>query len=79
MEKIEMNNKPTEKCAFCNRDQLVDLTKEITFHQYTDRGYVTCRVVVPMKICDHCGAQNWDDRADAIMDEAVRQAYDKLR
>lgn len=74
-----MNNKPAEKCAFCNRDQLVDHTKEITFHQYTDRGYVTCRVVVPMKICGHCGAQNWDDRADAIMDEAVRQAYHKLR
>jgi hypothetical protein len=74
-----MKDDLSEKCVLCNRGQLVDHTKNIAFHQYTDRGYVFCRVVIPMKICDHCGAQSWDARADAIMDDAVRREYDKLK
>jgi hypothetical protein len=76
---IEMNDYPPEKCVFCNTGQLAGHTNHISFHQYTDRGYVFCRVVIPMNICDHCGARSWDDRADAIMDDAVRREYDKLK
>lgn len=74
-----MNDNPPEKCIFCHRGQLADHTENIAFYQYTDRGYVHCVVVIPMKICDYCGTRNWDDRADAIMDDAVRQEYDKLK
>jgi hypothetical protein len=31
-----------------------------------------------MGICDHCGSKTWDDDAEAIIEEAVRQEYQKL-
>jgi len=74
----QMDDYEPEKCPACNEGQLFDQTKDIAFHQYTNRGYVFCRVVIPVKICDRCGAQSWDERADAIMDDAVRREYEKL-
>jgi hypothetical protein len=65
-------------CMFCKGGQLLDRTEPISFHQHTDRGYVFCRVVVPMQICDRCGAQSMDERAETIMDDAVRRVYDNL-
>jgi len=76
---MTMNDHPEEECVFCDTGRLVDHIKDITFHQYTDRGYVYCHVVIPIKICDHCGARCWDDRADTIMDDAVAHAYDMLK
>jgi C4-type Zn-finger protein len=73
-----MENDRPEECPLCKEGQLLDRTERLSFHQYTDRGYVFCRVVIPMKICDRCGARSWDARADAIMDDAVRREYDKL-
>jgi len=75
---MEMDYCEREKCQACNEGQLSDQIKDLAFYQYTDRGYVFCRVVVPVKICERCGAQCWDERADAIMDDAVRREYEKL-
>jgi hypothetical protein len=79
MQPSKMNDCSPENCALCNTGRPVDHAKDISFHQYTDRGYVYCRVVIPIRICDQCGAQSWDDRADGIMDDAVRREYDKLK
>ena len=46
--------------------------------QWTDKGYISCRATIPMGICDHCGSKTWDDDAEAIIEEAVRQEYQKL-
>jgi hypothetical protein len=32
-----------------------------------------------MKICAKCGMKTWDEAAEAVIEQAVRQAYDKLR
>jgi hypothetical protein len=65
-------------CQFCRRGPLTAGSREIAFHQSTDKGYVFCRVTVPMTICEQCGAMTWDSRAEAIIEEAVRREYDKL-
>lgn len=76
---MDMDHGPTEKCMLCNRGQLVHHTNHISFHQRTNRGPVFCCVIIPMNVCDHCGARSWDDRADAIMDDAVHREYEKLK
>jgi N-methylhydantoinase B/oxoprolinase/acetone carboxylase alpha subunit len=32
-----------------------------------------------MKICAQCGMKTWDEAAEAVIEEAVRQARDRLR
>jgi hypothetical protein len=51
---------------------------ELAFHQMTDRGRVTCCVSLPRSICPRCGFENIDPDAEAMLDEAVRQEYNKL-
>jgi hypothetical protein len=67
-----------EPCDFCGKGPVVERTEEIALHQWTDKGYVFCRVAIPLAICRNCGGRNWHEKADAIIAEAVRHAYDKL-
>ena len=57
---------------------MVRSDKEIAFKQQTDKGYIFCRVTIPMDICDHCGLKTWDEGAEAIINEAVRKKYERL-
>jgi hypothetical protein len=65
-------------CDFCKIGQIAKRQEEIAFRQWTDRGYVSCRVVIPIDVCDRCGLRNWDEAAEAIIEEAVRKQYEKL-
>ena len=67
-----------DTCASCRQGRVIKRNQEIAFRQRTDKGYVFCRVTIQIGICAQCGAKNSDDRAEAIMDEAVRREYDKL-
>jgi len=68
----------SESCPICKRGWMVKGTADLTFHQMTDRGRVTCRVALPISRCSHCDFQTLDAEAEAAMDEAVRREYDKL-
>jgi hypothetical protein len=57
---------------------VVKTMQELAFRQWTRKGYVSCRVNIPIAICADCGAKSWDREADAIMDEAVNREVDKL-
>ena len=52
--------------------------QEIAFHQWTNKGYVFCRLSVPMGVCDSCDAKVWDEETEAVIEEAVKREYDKL-
>jgi hypothetical protein len=67
-----------EQCHFCKRGYFRERPEEIAFHQWTNKGYVLCRVTVTLAVCDHCGSRNWSEDIEALLDEAVRQGYDKL-
>ena len=67
-----------ERCDFCRVGHVVKRKERIAFRQWTDKGYISCRVVIPIGVCDRCGARNWDEAAEAIVEEAVRTDYDKL-
>jgi hypothetical protein len=63
------------RCAFCKVGSLIKSDREIAFKQRTDKGYLVCRVTIPMEICDHCGSKTWDEVAEAIINEAIRERY----
>jgi hypothetical protein len=67
-----------QRCDFCKVGSIIKSDQRIVFRQRTDKGYVICRATVPMGVCDNCGSKNWDDDAEAIIEEAVRREYDKL-
>ncbi|GIK82471.1 MAG: hypothetical protein M5U07_18965 [Xanthobacteraceae bacterium] len=68
-----------EGCAFCGHGTVIKRQEELAFHQWTDRGYVFCKVSVPTAVCERCGSKSWDDAAEAIIEEAVRRELEKLR
>jgi hypothetical protein len=39
---------------------------------------VFCRVTATLGVCSNCESRNWDENTEALIDEAVRQEYDKL-
>jgi hypothetical protein len=72
------DSKGADVCDFCGQRKVIRREEELVFHQWTSRGYVLCRVRIPMGICAECGAKNWDEAAEAVIEEAVRHQYDKL-
>ena len=72
-------NDPTIICFICNRGNVVTRIEALTFRQSSDKGYVLCRVMIPIGVCDNCGARSWDEAAEKIMDDhALQREYDKL-
>ena len=73
-----MDDGSPERCAFCRYGTVTVRDEALAFYQSTDRGFVSCRIVVPMSVCDRCGNRSWDERAEALIEDAVLRAYEKL-
>src|SRR5262245_11674711 len=67
----------SQHCDFCQRGRVTRRDQHIEFRQRTDRGYVSCRVTVPLGVCDHCRSSHWNKDAEAIVEDAVRREYEK--
>jgi len=64
-------------CAICNRGRVTLRNEEISFYQWTDKGYVFCKTSVPVRKCNRCGSKSWDAAAEAAIEAAVRSEYEK--
>jgi hypothetical protein len=53
--------------------------EEMAFRQWSDRGYVDCRVTLPVGRCARCQATSLDEDSGKIFDAAFQCEYDKLR
>ena len=73
-----MSKDRMEICDFCKIGRLIERTQLIAFHQWTDKGYVFCRATVLIGVCEECGSRNFDEVAEATIEEAVRKAYEEL-
>jgi hypothetical protein len=67
----------SQHCDFCQSGRVTRRDQRIEFRQRTDRGYVSCRVTVPLGVCDHCRSSHWNEDAEAIVEDAVRREYEK--
>jgi hypothetical protein len=72
------NGNQIQHCDSCKTGLVNRTLQQIAFHQWTDKGYVFCRAVVPMSVCNNCGAKSWDEEAEQIIERAVQDEYDKL-
>ncbi len=52
--------------------------EEMAFRQWSDKGYIHCRVTVVVGTCDKCRVKSLDPGSDKILDEAFQREYDKL-
>jgi hypothetical protein len=53
--------------------------EEVSFKQWTDRGYVFCTVKLRVGVCDHCDSRDWNTETEAVILEVVRRERDKLK
>jgi C4-type Zn-finger protein len=67
-----------EQCPLCKKGRFIGRSQQLAFHQWTDKGYVFCRVAVTIGVCDNCGSRNWNKEIEALVDEAVQREYKKL-
>jgi uncharacterized protein with PIN domain len=72
------NSNTDDMCDFCRAGRLTRKSEEIVFHQWTEKGYLSCRATVPVSICDHCGSKTWNEAAEKAIEEAVAEEYRKL-
>lgn len=72
------SDKDGDTCYFCHKGKFVTRKEGIQFHQWTDKGYIFCRVNVSIGVCDQCGSRDWSEEADTVIEEAIRREYNKL-
>lgn len=65
-------------CDICKRGSLVQAKRKIAFRQWTSKGYISCRLIIPVTLCSVCGARHWDEAAEALIEEAVRREIGEL-
>ncbi len=66
-------------CDFCRTGRLTWRTEVMTFRQWSDKGYVHCRVRLSVGTCANCQAKSLDADSDSMFDAAFQRAYDKLK
>jgi hypothetical protein len=64
-------------CDVCKQGRVTKHWEEIVFRQWSDKGYVHCRVTVLVGLCEQCGAKSLD-ATSKILDEVFQREYDKL-
>ena len=43
-------------CVLCGKGHITRQKRDVAFRQWSDKGYIHCRVTIPIDICDHCHA-----------------------
>ena len=66
-------------CDFCRKGPVTWRMEEINFRQWSDKGYVHCRVTLPVGTCAQCQAQSLDADSDRAFEAAFKREYDKLK
>lgn len=66
-------------CDFCRMGPVIWRKEVMTFRQWSDKGYVHCRVRLPVGTCAQCQARSLDADSDRMFEAAFQRAYDKLK
>jgi hypothetical protein len=65
-------------CLICRKGHVIIRKEEIAFRQWSDKGYINCRVTIPIATCNHCETRySPDPEIDKILDEAFQREYEK--
>jgi hypothetical protein len=66
-------------CDFCRVGPVIKRTDEMAFRQWSDKGYVHCRVTLMIGVCSNCQARALDSGADKLFDDAFQREYESYR
>jgi hypothetical protein len=66
-------------CDFCHKKDVTWRTEYMAFRQWSDKGYVHCRVALNVGTCRSCGAKSLEPGSDRILDAAFAEEYRKLK
>ena len=66
-------------CDSCHQKRVTWKIEEMAFRQWSDKGYVQCRVELPVGTCQSCGAKSLQPGSDRILNAAFEEAYRKLQ
>ena len=66
-------------CEICKQGRVTKRMEEMAFRQWSDKGYIHCRVTILIGTCDNCRVKSLDPGSNKILDEAFQREYDKLR
>jgi hypothetical protein len=66
-------------CEICKQGRVTKRMEEMAFRQWSDKGYIHCRVTILIGTCDNCRVKSLDPGSNKILDEAFQRAYDTLR
>ena len=64
-------------CEFCKKGPLIKRVQAMKFRQWSRKGYVHCSALIPVSVCDFCGARSFEPETDRILDEAFQRECDK--
>jgi hypothetical protein len=53
--------------------------QDIEFRQWTNKGYVVCRATISLAVCDRCGAKEWNEDAEAVVEATAQRAIEDNR
>ncbi len=65
-------------CDFCHQERVIWQAEEMAFRQWSDKGYVHCRVELAVGTCESCGSKSLQADSDEIFDAAFSEEYGKL-
>jgi hypothetical protein len=66
-------------CELCRTGRVRWRKEAVRFRQWSDRGYVLCRVTLPVGTCTHCKAKSLDPDSERIFDAAFQREYAKRK
>lgn len=65
-------------CEYCNKGRVIKRMERIAFRQWSDKGYVHCRVMTLVGCCNNCDAKFYDAECDKAFEETFKREYRKL-
>jgi hypothetical protein len=65
-------------CEHCKKGKIIKSMQAMNFRQSSDKGYIICRAMILVGVCDSCGARSLEPGVDKIFDEAFQREYNKL-
>jgi hypothetical protein len=65
-------------CDFCHHKRVIWRTEEMAFRQWSEKGYLHCRVELDVGTCQSCGSKSLQPGSDQLLDAAFQEMYRKL-
>src|SRR5262249_31019838 len=69
----------TAICEFCRKGHNIQHLEDIAFRQWSDIGWISCRVAVSIDVCNVCNARTLPGGGDKILEEALQREVAKRR